>query len=252
MLSLLPMGQHLTRLPAPTDTRNGRRRAQLNRSLSKHDDEYEPLIDSCIEATSPTRHRDHHKARARSYSAAETDDKRSRPHPIQVSKELRQKKPKKHNELGARKRPSRRKTLDSTTPHRHRNDQAEVSQPRTKLRRQPRRQRSLSSSHSPLKRTQQRERRDCIICADTRSLHRFPVRPPTVQCQHEVDVCRKCLRTWIQTEFATKIWDEDELPRMFYAHAVRRHARVCANRCISTVSQFLHATSCRKHHARPD
>ena len=214
MLSPPFMGQHLTRQPASTDTRHRRRRPQSKRSHPNRDDDSEPSTGSCIAAGSPTRYRDHQTTRARSYDA-ETQDRGPRQRPIQKSKETTQKKSKKskkHDEFVARKRPSRRKASDSVIAARHRNDQAEVSRSRTKLRNQPKSPHSLSSRQNPLKRSRPRETKDCVICADTLSLHRFPIRPPTVQCQHAVDVCRRCLRTWIQSEFATKIWDEMNCP----------------------------------------
>jgi hypothetical protein len=53
---------------------------------------------------------------------------------------------------------------------------------------------------------------DCIICTDTRSLHRFPSRPPTRSCTHAPNVCSRCLRTWIETSSSTKIWNEIDCP----------------------------------------
>jgi hypothetical protein len=54
--------------------------------------------------------------------------------------------------------------------------------------------------------------KECIICADTRSLHRFPDRLPTKDCSHDIDACRRCLRSWIQSEFSTKVWNEINCP----------------------------------------
>jgi hypothetical protein len=67
---------------------------------------------------------------------------------------------------------------------------------------------SRSDSHH----TSVRFTKDCIVCTDTRSLHRFPDRTPTNQCTHDVDVCRRCLRAWIHSEFSTKIWNEINCP----------------------------------------
>ncbi|KAH8696853.1 hypothetical protein GQ44DRAFT_694540 [Phaeosphaeriaceae sp. PMI808] len=60
--------------------------------------------------------------------------------------------------------------------------------------------------------TRSRQTKDCVICADTRSLSHFPDRPPTTECEHENDVCRRCLRTWIQSESASKMWNEVNCP----------------------------------------
>ncbi|KAH7078278.1 hypothetical protein FB567DRAFT_406090, partial [Paraphoma chrysanthemicola] len=54
--------------------------------------------------------------------------------------------------------------------------------------------------------------RECVICTDIRPVHRFPDRAPTSQCTHASSACRHCLRTWIQSEFSTKIWNEINCP----------------------------------------
>lgn len=82
---------------------------------------------------------------------------------------------------------------------------------------------SKLSSH----RSKNQPKKECIVCTDTRALHRFPDRLPTRQCNHDTDVCRRCLRTWIESEFSTKIWNEINCPicaeRMQYAD-IRRFA----------------------------
>ncbi|KAF1913792.1 hypothetical protein BDU57DRAFT_456246 [Ampelomyces quisqualis] len=54
--------------------------------------------------------------------------------------------------------------------------------------------------------------KECIICTDTRSSHHFPDVPPTAQCTHDSNVCRRCLRAWIKTSLSTKIWTELSCP----------------------------------------
>lgn len=71
---------------------------------------------------------------------------------------------------------------------------------------------SSSSTHNASRKSRSRATKDCMICANTRSLHHFPHRNPTAQCEHETDVCRKCLRTWIASEFKAKMWDEINCP----------------------------------------
>jgi hypothetical protein len=56
------------------------------------------------------------------------------------------------------------------------------------------------------------EKKECVVCTDKISLHHFPDRPPTKDCKHGVDVCRKCLRTWMESEFSTKMWDDIKCP----------------------------------------
>jgi hypothetical protein len=55
-------------------------------------------------------------------------------------------------------------------------------------------------------------KKECIICTDTRSLHHFPDQTPTAHCTHDTNVCRRCLRTWIESSFATKVWNEMTCP----------------------------------------
>ena len=57
-----------------------------------------------------------------------------------------------------------------------------------------------------------RQKKECMVCTDGRSLSRFPSHPPTAQCAHNADVCRRCLRTWISTTFASKVWDDINCP----------------------------------------
>ena len=68
------------------------------------------------------------------------------------------------------------------------------------------------ASRSSLHQSQSRQTKECSICTDTRSLHRFPDRPPTERCSHDSDACRRCLRTWIHSEFTSKIWNEINCP----------------------------------------
>jgi hypothetical protein len=54
--------------------------------------------------------------------------------------------------------------------------------------------------------------KECVVCTEHRSLRRFPNRNPTKRCTHDIEVCRLCLRTWIESEFSTKMWDEIKCP----------------------------------------
>jgi hypothetical protein len=49
--------------------------------------------------------------------------------------------------------------------------------------------------------------RNCVVCTEDQLLHEFPPRPPTSQCEHEVNTCKWCLMNWIMTQFETKIWN---------------------------------------------
>jgi len=79
---------------------------------------------------------------------------------------------------------TRHKSLNRVDSHHHQND-----------------------SHQPKK-----EKKDCTVCTNTLSLHHFPDRPPTKNCKHDVDVCRKCLRTWIASESSAKLWNDITCP----------------------------------------
>lgn len=68
------------------------------------------------------------------------------------------------------------------------------------------------SSNTGSKRSKARPTKECIICTDTRSLHHFPTQTPTEQCTHDIDVCRRCLRRWIESSFTTKMWNEMTCP----------------------------------------
>ncbi|KAF2741249.1 hypothetical protein EJ04DRAFT_242 [Polyplosphaeria fusca] len=57
-----------------------------------------------------------------------------------------------------------------------------------------------------------RPRKDCIVCTESRSIQHFATRPPTAQCTHEVNTCRRCLRSWIESEFTSKMWDQINCP----------------------------------------
>lgn len=68
------------------------------------------------------------------------------------------------------------------------------------------------SSNTGSQRSKIRPAKECIICTDTRPLHHFPNQTPTAQCTHDIDVCRRCLRRWIESSFSTKMWNEIACP----------------------------------------
>ncbi|ORY02460.1 hypothetical protein BCR34DRAFT_591901 [Clohesyomyces aquaticus] len=55
-------------------------------------------------------------------------------------------------------------------------------------------------------------KRDCLVCTESRPLRRFPKRPPTALCTHEINTCKHCLRNWIRSEFKSKVWDQIHCP----------------------------------------
>jgi hypothetical protein len=92
------------------------------------------------------------------------------------------------------------------------------------------------------------EEKECVVCADTRPLHKFPSRLPTTACKHGIDVCRKCLRTWIASEFDSKTWDEINCPicpaRMLYRDMWEFAPKDVVKRYVSS---FRHFTSFQGH-----
>jgi hypothetical protein len=54
--------------------------------------------------------------------------------------------------------------------------------------------------------------KECIVCIDRLPEDHFPYRAPTAECTHTMNICRRCIRTWIETEFATKMWDSVHCP----------------------------------------
>jgi hypothetical protein len=99
------------------------------------------------------------------------------------------------------KNPSGRKGYQRTNENDGRHSVDRLSDPSSQ---KTRNQHSKSSSRH----TKPAPYKECIVCTDTRPLHRFPTRPPTEECMHDTDVCRRCVRTWIQSEFKSKIWNE--------------------------------------------
>lgn len=73
--------------------------------------------------------------------------------------------------------------------------------------------RSKSEASLPVpRRRRSRPKKECVVCTESRSLSHFPYEPPTARCAHDVDVCRRCLRTWISTSFSSKTWDDVNCP----------------------------------------
>ncbi|KAH9810048.1 E3 ubiquitin-protein ligase RNF14-like [Teratosphaeria destructans] len=46
--------------------------------------------------------------------------------------------------------------------------------------------------------------RECIVCGDTKDIDEFPIERTTSACDHSVNVCSECLRSWMVSEFETK------------------------------------------------
>ncbi|KAF2425764.1 hypothetical protein EJ08DRAFT_594135, partial [Tothia fuscella] len=49
--------------------------------------------------------------------------------------------------------------------------------------------------------------KDCIVCGDSLHMNRFP-KHITSTCNHSINTCRNCLRTWIKTALKSNGWDK--------------------------------------------
>ncbi|KAJ4374123.1 hypothetical protein N0V83_002864 [Neocucurbitaria cava] len=164
-------------------------------------------------ASSPSQYYAHRSGRARVHDEARTLDTKARSRPSKQTKHKTQAESKASDRPKSEERSSQKDLPKAPDLDHLRSRQAENPQPTNKLKIQNRTgKHSNSSDHRKHRRPQRKETKECIICTDTRSLHRFPNRPPTTQCTHEVDTCRRCLRKWIQSEFTTKIWNEINCP----------------------------------------
>lgn len=207
------MGQLVSRPPPPTDAQYGRKKPQLSRRSARHHESPKLVLDSCARRDSVISRGDA-KALVNSSDKAETQHRRARRHSDSRHKETSPRSSKAHDVSASRKQSHRRTISDRVDSKFHRHEKADPPPSKTKIKtRRLRTYHSSSSLHSLTKHSKHtKEIKDCAICADALPLRRFPNRPPTVQCQHDVDACRKCLRTWIRSEFATKIWEEMTCP----------------------------------------
>lgn len=207
------MGQSFSRQPAPSSTRRGRKQpASLSKS-SKRNIWTEEKNKPSFRARSPLQYYADRSARNGVRDEARTLDTKAHSRPSKQTKHRTQAKSKASDRPKSEKRSSRKDLPRAPNTDHLRSRQAENTQPRNKLKIHNRTGKPSSSSHHQnYHRSQRKETKECILCTDTRSLHRFPNRPPTTQCTHEVDTCRRCLRKWIQSEFTTKIWNEINCP----------------------------------------
>ncbi|KAJ4984141.1 E3 ubiquitin-protein ligase RNF19B [Stagonosporopsis vannaccii] len=113
------------------------------------------------------------------------------------------------------------------------------------------------------KRQVPRQKKECVICTDNRCLSHFPSHAPTERCSHKADVCRRCLRQWITTTFAEKVWDEVNCPmcseRLDYedvrefapSEIFRKYERLSTNAALEAIPGFYWCLTrgCKSGHA---
>jgi hypothetical protein len=126
-----------------------------------------------------------------------------------LRREARTKAPSRHTKDNVRDpAPPPREFVSSTRRYHHHNQTRSAHRNDTTA--------PLSTSPTPKSRKQSQKQtkqtKECMVCTESRSLSRFSSYPPTKHCNHNLDVCRRCLRTWISTTFKTKIWNEIDCP----------------------------------------
>jgi len=52
--------------------------------------------------------------------------------------------------------------------------------------------------------------RECVICGESRYERHFV--PATLSCQHKIDYCSECLRTWVSSSLESNGWDSIRCP----------------------------------------
>lgn len=188
-----------------------------------------------------------HRPRRKTTALAETDGNARRA----TGKARHTGHKRRHHETRPGRVPSRERRA---SPHTHRTRQAERQRPSRRTSAPPtsrvsrakaghdghfkgsRHESSLQKGKTPvyvetIELEERGPRKECMICTESRPVRRFPSRPPTNQCTHEVSTCRRCLRKWIGSSFQTKLWDQITCPEcgVRLGHA---DVRVCASSAI--------------------
>ncbi|OCK79708.1 hypothetical protein K432DRAFT_426286 [Lepidopterella palustris CBS 459.81] len=117
----------------------------------------------------------------------------------------RRSKPKASNSAAAR----RGHTPGTTRPSRNTTGKTKA---KSKSKIQPQRTSTRRVDTRNVSRREASAQQDCIVCVETRSVRHFPNRPPTSSCTHTTQVCKRCLRDWIRSEFKAKVWNQINCP----------------------------------------
>ena len=220
------MGQSPSRQAPASSAQEGRtRRTSGAKIISRHSrasDVPNRSWNTYGGAKSPVQHHDYDLAPARVYHQARTPDIKAHSRPARPSEDTVKSKSKDLNISKLRQHNGQKDTPNISNTNRRERHQARVRQAKdeTKAQSKTDKQSSSLSNRRVHRHTRPKQTKECIVCTDTRSLHRFPTRPPTTQCTHEANVCRRCLRKWIQSESGTKIWNE---VRNMSIHPLPRH-----------------------------
>jgi hypothetical protein len=200
-LSLLLMGQLLSRQVTPA-------RPQLNRSRnvpqsqhSRHERSSEVHVDDSRAAPKASHRNDRFPSRAQHTTSALGSKAR-----LHSLREV-------DGNVGAPRRQQKYVRGKASKDHSYRSVcKSDNPQPSDKPRDAKSQKVHVNVSKSGSHNTKSRVTKECIVCTDNRSVHHFPNRAPTEHCDHDANICRRCLRIWIQSEFSTKIWNEINCP----------------------------------------
>jgi hypothetical protein len=206
-LRLSLMGQLLSRQATPVKQQQDLNRHALQSSPRRYGRSFEARVGSDRLNSSVIHRNDGSSSRKRNKLGAQGNSAYSQP-----SKEA-------HGNVGAPRRQQKyvrgqalsdqNKVKDATYQRTRKSNPAPSD---GKTRGKNSRKTRLPESKSASRHTNSQATKECIICTDIRSLQHFPDRRPTEECTHEIDVCRRCLRKWIQSEFSTKMWNEINCP----------------------------------------
>jgi hypothetical protein len=156
-------------------------------------------------ATSPVQYRNLRSASDRTYSRRVRGDGTSRPQRTSTStRTSKYSKKREESELETQQKRSRdvpRVPRSGHGSHKAKTERRTTTEPRNRARR----------NDTPTE-TEEEETKECVACTDMRPLSRFPEDLPTSECEHEADICRKCIRTWLASESETKQWDAIKCP----------------------------------------
>jgi hypothetical protein len=197
------MGQFPSRQATPSRQQDGRSRAKSPRSRS-HRKQPSNVRAENVQTPSKVRTQDPNSARTHDTSGQQARAQANKNHPRQL-KEVH------GNTAYPRGQTTHGRSEGPKGPERSKDPKAgSSSQQPHQSTHSHRKARSISNPHS--RHSKPLATKECLICTDTRSLQHFPNRPPTVSCVHDTSVCRRCLRTWIQSESSIKIWNEINCP----------------------------------------